>query len=184
MESWLYSYSYVTFLGVLFSQSWVDLLVWERFLSTYNHLKAIIEFGTYAGGFSAYLLLQTVQRGMKFWTFDVDEFPAEPLLDFIGLADHFHQGDLFAPDTIALVRSILETDVHPLLLYCDNGHKVNEIDFYLPYLWKGDLLGVHDYGIEIGTNHIPRMYGDKLEPIFWDECEALGSITRFWRVTR
>ena len=182
-KTWLRSHAQITFLGVSILQFWVDLVIWERLLNAYHDRRAIIEFGTHAGGLSTFLFLQTIQRDMKFWTFDIHRPPDTPLLNFIGLLEHFHQGDLFTEKTEAYVRSILKRDdIHPLILYCDDGHKVNEVDFYLPHLRVNDLIGVHDFGTEVGKDWMEKMYGDKLEPVFHAECEELGSITRFWKV--
>ena len=47
------------------------------------------------------------------------------------------------------LASILRDANRPKLLYCDNGNKKVEVELYSKYLYKGDVLGVHDWGTEI-----------------------------------
>ena len=70
--------------------------------------------------------------------------------------------------------------MHPILLFCDNGHKTREAEVFGRQLWKGDILAVHDWTIEIDEERMPHL--PRIRPLYWKECEEIGSITRFWSV--
>ena len=62
-------------------------------------------------------------------------------------------------------------------LYSDNGDKVKEVEMYLPYLSKGDILGVHDF---VGAT------ADRIAPLV-NGLEFFAPISssvscRLWRV--
>lgn len=180
---WLHDVHNSSFLGIGMGQRWVDLAVWEHILNSHGDLRAIIELGTGRGGFSIYLLLQTLQRGIEFWTFDrrlrVDL--EAPVAKALRLADHFVQADIFKVGQQMVIGMLKASTLHPLLLFCDDGHKPKEFQIFAPYLLQGDLVGVHDWGTEFWKRNVEPMRG-RLEPIFFEECGTLGSITRFWRV--
>lgn len=52
------------------------------------------------------------------------------------------------------------------LLYCDNGNKQLEVNTYSKYLNKGDLLGIHDWNIEVHWRGVRKALLDfKSHPI-------------------
>lgn len=172
-----------SFLGIGMAQRWVDLVVWEHILNSYGELRTLIELGTGRGGFSIYLLLQALQRGMEFWTFDYKprvDLEA-PVARVLRLSVHFRQADIFDKGQQRVTELLSTKSLHPLLLFCDDGHKPREFRIFAPLLLEGDLVGVHDWGIEFGERDL-EYTRDRLEPVFLEECQALGSITRFWKV--
>lgn len=46
------------------------------------------------------------------------------------------------------------------LLYCDNGNKQREINYYATELYKDDILGVHDWGTEVHPEKIQHVIED------------------------
>ena len=77
------------------------------------------------------------------------------------------------------------------LLYCDNGHKEQELETYGYYLHSGATLGCHDYGTEVNPEWIePLLRGMGFSPYRHEDFAALAhpqdypvSMTRFWKKT-
>jgi hypothetical protein len=159
-------------------QCWADLALWEKFLNKFP-IKSLIELGTGYCGMSTYLLLQGIQRDIKFLTFDIRESSKLnlPLSKFLGLKDHFAKADVFA-DKDKVVYAINHTP-KPLLLFCDNGDKPKEFKMFVPLLASGDYVAVHDWPQEIKEEDVD---GFSIEPVMKEECEKWASTTRFWKI--
>lgn len=181
-KDWTRGLTHNTLFGVHALQNWVDLMLWEKFLGTYHRgLRAIIELGTFKGGFSAFLLLQAIQHGMAFYTFDIKRLFSGRLADYLEFDQYFHEGDLFDEEMQQVVIELLEDDEnHPCLLYCDDGNKPREFQTFVPHLRAGDLVAVHDWDVEFKMVHAEPVR-ELVEPIFSGPCAALDSKTRFWR---
>ena len=179
----LWSCSGQTFMHCKATQYWTDLALWERFLNSCSEIKAVIELGTEECGLSLFLALQAYQRGMEFRTFAhqwVDNLRTA-LARLLRLEEHFIRGNLFSEAGGELVKLLHGGLPHPILLFCDDGDKPRELREFVPHLLPGDYVGVHDWGTEIGQAHVD-IFGDSLEPLWWDEWEKAGSITRFMKV--
>lgn len=180
---WMLSQRNTSFLGIRAEQRWVDFQVWEKLLNKYEELQAIIELGTGRGAFSLYLLLQALQRGMEFHTFDnksIHEVVKAPLFSVLHLGNHFHQEDVFREGRRTVMGLMFKLALHPLILFCDNGNKSREYRTFVPMLSVGDIVGVHDWTEEFGPGDVACMR-HILVPIFHEECETVKSITRFWQ---
>lgn len=166
-----------TFLGYSIQQSWIDLLVWEKFLMR-NTARSLVELGTGYCGMSAFLLLQCIQREMEFLTFDIktNSRLKLPLSRYLGLHDCFSQIDIFEG---TVIEDVIHSLQKPLILFCDDGNKRKEFSTFVPMLEVGDYVVVHDWGQEIGEKDVA---GYPIEPILKEECEFLLSQTRFWRI--
>jgi len=181
-KNWLLSQRNTSFLGLRVMQRWVDFLVWEKLLNKYVELKGIIELGTGNGAFSTYLLLQCLQRGMSFHTFDtrfyagVSDAPVAKALD---LEHYFYHLDVFKEGVQRIQATLASKSVHPLILFCDNGDKPREFKTFAPLLSSGDIIGVHDWTEEFGPIDAASMK-HILRPIFSEACQTVNSITRFW----
>lgn len=163
-------------------QCWVDVAMWETFLNEYKEARAFIELGTYEGGMSIFFLLQAIQRGMKFWTFDNKRWGglSSTLAKYLKLDDHFIMEDILQERSPKLLSLIGDPENHPLILYCDNGNKKMELLKYVPLLQNGDYVVTHDWKVEVFPDDITPIT-HLLEPLFWNDCETLGGTTRFWR---
>ena len=174
--NWLGNACHMTLFGVTIQQKWQDLWLWEKLLNEYE-VKTIIEIGTKHGGLSNYLLCQAIQRKLGFATFDIEPYAANRLATHLGLQNNFMLGNVFGNDC-AVVRALLKTCAHPVVLLCDGGDKRMEFDRLVPELQPGDIVGVHDWGMEFFE--VDVCHAELLAPILWNECEALDSWTRFW----
>jgi len=156
-------------------------MVWDRLLTAHPELRSLVELGTGQGGTSLYLLLQCIQRGMTFDTFDTAPAWAcdTPVGKLAMLGQHFHCGsylDALRP----LLERILDNGPHPLLLFCDGGDKPRDFQMFAPLLKVGDLIAVHDFGGEFSepdTDPVKAL----VEAIFEVERLQVGSRTGFYR---
>jgi len=85
--------------------------------------------------------------GIKFKRMVNEKYMREARRAF-GKSVTFITGDVVQKKNLALL-SLASYDSKKLL-YCDNGIKRREVIYYGPLLRKGDLLGVHDWGKEVG----------------------------------
>lgn len=160
-------------------QTWSDFYLWERFLTEHIEARSIIEIGTGGGGASIFLLMQAIDRGMSFDTFDQFEAPAwklSPLCSMLGLQDHFHVGDVWGASGDVIRQIIADPARHPLVLFCDGGNKPREYREFGALLLPGDLIVVHDWMNEFGPLDMKPVAVDEWRV---SECAALKSMTRF-----
>lgn len=170
-----------TFLGVPMHQLWDDLALWECVLEEAGPLRMIVELGTGTGGFSTFLLLQCMARGMGFTTVDQNQMmPENRVAQALELYLHRMVGDLWGSAGAMLEDLLGRPTVHPLLLFCDNGDKPRELRTFSGLLQPGDVLAVHDWGTEVRPEHMRDaqvwLNGTRLSVL------ATGMMTRFWRV--
>lgn len=175
---WARNLWHTSFMGVQTIQFHVDMLVWERVLNARRDLRSIIELGSGAGGLSLFLALQAYQREMRFATFDKWQTDAAQtrLGKLLDMLPNCYAGDLFAGGAQGAINEL----PHPMILLCDNGEKPREFRTFAPLLQTNDLIAVHDFGNEYTLLDVKPVEGI-VQPFFWQECEAMGSLTRFWR---
>jgi hypothetical protein len=148
-----------------------------------------VELGTAKGGFAA-LLAETVGKwGGAAWT--VDKTP-EPGV-FAALAQAYPNLTAVTGDALSIDPAGFRPWVSFLaepgsLLYCDNGHKMKEIEIHAPLLGSRALLGTHDYWTEVDPKWVePFLAGLGYVPHRHAEFAALAdpvnypaALTRFW----
>lgn len=161
-----HTFTGVSFGGVACAQMFVDFYVWEAVLNDNPRLNGIVEIGTFQGGFSLYLHAQAEARGMFFRTYDVI-VPERQIPGFV-------KSDVFA-ETPQISAHLSRHD--PLALFCDGGNKPRELNTFAQHLTPDSVIGVHDWGDEIGEDDVPYW----LDMIHQGFCEELGSATRFFR---
>jgi hypothetical protein len=159
-----------SFCGIPASQIWEDFYLWEMLLNQREKealegksypLNAIVELGTWQGGFSRYLACQARERGMLFRTYDIE--PVD--------APGFVKADIFAAQE--RIGAWLGKQ-GPLVLLCDNGDKPRELRTFPQYLDPWSLVVVHDWGTEVHPEDVP----DTLYPLYEEFCEDIGSMSR------
>jgi cephalosporin hydroxylase len=175
-----------TFAGVPAAQYWSDFCLWEHLLN-WSRPASIVELGTGRGGMALYLATQAQLRGLHFATHD----HAPPLVRVPAIEPFFREGDVLRePERVVL-------DPKPLVLFCDDGDKPREIETFAPRLEAGDLLAVHNWGVEVGPRRNPHagqegspqrqrlglddVPVELLEPVLVDLCLSLDSPTRVFR---
>jgi cephalosporin hydroxylase len=185
----MYSLFGFTLFGLPFRQYWIDLALWEKFLNEHVNIQSIIELGTGTGTTSCFFLMQAAGRGMEFVTIDKRHFAKHTtkirnLSNLVNLAGHFIHADIFEPppsEKANPVTRLFNSMPHPLLLFCDDGNKAREFNTFVPFLRSRDYIAVHDWGHELKEIDIKQTL-PLVEPVFWEDCQAISSKTRFWRV--
>lgn len=154
-----------SFGGIPMAQYHVDLLLWERVLNDNPHVEAIVELGTWQGGFSWFLWAQAQARDLRFSTYDVVE--PETLLP------------KFTFTKLDIYRYPEEVDLSgPLVLLCDGGNKPRELQTFPPLCEPGSVFVVHDWGTETLPDDVP----DFLEELYGGFCDEIGSVSRVFRM--
>ncbi len=144
-----------------------DLILWEMTLNSNPQLKGIVELGTWQGGFSWFLWAQAQARGLEFHTFDVIAPDKEP--------PGFEQIDIYLNAHELGTRFAA---MGPIALFCDGGNKPRELKTFPPYLEKGSVVLVHDWGTETLPSDVPEF----LREVHGDVCDDIGSVTRIFTV--
>lgn len=162
----LHDFAATSFGGVTCAQFWIDFILWENLLNDQSQVKAIIEIGTWQGGFSWFLWAQAQVRGLEFQTYDVIQPDREP--------PGFVRLDVWA-DPDELRDSLPEWG--PIVLFCDGGNKPRELATFPQYCAPGSIFVVHDWG----TETLPRDVPEGLVEMYGDWCDTVGSITRVFR---
>jgi hypothetical protein len=164
----LHDFRYGSFGGQTCAQYWVDFMLWECVLNEQHpYLQGIIELGTWEGGFSRYLYAQTVERDMRFVTYDIIQ-PQRP-------PPCFHRLDFYRYPTVVREAAY---GMGAVALFCDGGNKPRELATFPELMPPGSIFLVHDWGTETLPEHVP----DSLEMIYGPFCEEIGSITRVFKM--
>jgi len=141
-------------IGYLFGreigQSWNDLETWEFVLNVFdkiydNHIKWILEVGTWQGGMSFYLSQQAYAREKIFLTID-KERPLKPVPCFL-------QWNI--NDGLPAFRYFND---NPGIVFCDNGDKPKEVNIVKDLIHRESIIAVHDLTIEFNERDIPPEY--------------------------
>lgn len=151
-------------MGVPVGQSWFELgaLAW---LCGQYEIESFVELGMLQGGLSSILLGRTmftekfrylgIENEMRFLDLRVkaagDWFKRFELLE----------GDVFENDTVNYVEFWLRLSDDPAMIYCDNGNKPKELEWYSPMLRKGDVVAAHDFGREYQESDLLDLTGLK-----------------------
>jgi len=157
-----------TFGGHPCGQTVADWYLWELILNERPDLCAIIEIGTWQGGFSRFLFAQSAIRGMEFVTYDAVMPDSEP--------PGFEQVDVFA-DARVLAEGFASYTA-PVILLCDGGNKPREALTFPPMLPRNSLVVVHDWMTEFMPEDVPPF----LLPVWEDACDSLGSMSRIFEI--
>lgn len=179
----LHNMSGASFFGIGARQIWADVVLWEYFFNEADGLKAVIELGSGGHGLSVIFALHGVTRGFTVYTFDRRRYKSLdwPLPKLLKVEETFQAVDLFTARGQKAVLSLLaRPELHPLLLFCDNGDKPREFAGFVPHLQPGDWAGVHDWD----TEFLPAdaLVGVPLKPWRFALAGELDCISRIWEV--
>ena len=104
-----------------------------------------VEIGVDKGGLAAFMWArQTFHPEFNYLGVELHTHVVDPRLNACVL-----YGDAFSDHIIDVVRSAVNKSSGPCLLLCDNGNKPRELATYAPIIRSGDIVAVHDYGVEI-----------------------------------
>ena len=164
-----------TLFGQMMVQTFESLFYWEKILVD-SKFRRIIEFGTYPGGLSVYLLLWCLERDAEFYTYDIKQFTSTKLKYSLDLQRYFRQKDIFKHrlEIIKLIQKPGQT-----ILFCDNGNKKKEVRIFTKYMKRGDIIGIHDWNREINESIIKEVGG--LDEIIFDGLNEFKTLIKFFR---
>lgn len=172
-----------TFFGVRAIQHWSDVVLWELFFNEHPDIRLVIELGSGGHGLSIIFALHAVTRGFELVMVDRKRYKSLdwPLPRLLRLEETSHVIDLFSDYGREWVIDLLQSKLHPLLLFCDNGDKPKEFAQFVPHLSLGDYVGVHDWELEFWPKDA-QVEGVHLEPWQFDLAGQMGGSTRIWKV--
>jgi cephalosporin hydroxylase len=158
------------------------LSIWtlERVL-TETQPKRIIELGTGSGLLTIYLAMWARLNQARVITYDhqlIEEGVLHVLRD---LSVTVRTADILSGESDGEIRKSLHSD-NRVLLYCDNGRKMQELATFAPLLKRNDILGCHDYRTEVQ----PKVIGPTLEALGYVELvdtqlmADLYTLQMFW----
>lgn len=172
-----------TFCGVGFVHNYEAIHLFEQIFKKFRPAR-LIELGTGSGGLSSYLKILCVNYGTAFYTYDMKDYreqhPETKLQKLIKLSDSRFIADIFEKKTIENISEKIKKNGCSFI-YCDDGNKVREFKTYVKFLKNGDIIGVHDWRIEIHAENIEddiRTY--KLIPIFDDTLKEYFTRQKFF----
>jgi len=76
---------------------------------------------------------------------------------------------------------LTQPELHPFLLFCDDGDKPREFRTCVPWLWPGDLVAVYDWDMEFGVNDVQPVAVLVTELLASELYAYPKSKTRFFR---
>lgn len=151
------------FCGFTSLQTHTSYYALEDFLNRRQDIKRIVEFGTFEGGLTIFFGLHMWKRGGQTLTFDTQERQEAKWFEVAKIFGiEFVNDDIYSSES---QKKIIEFIQQPgiTLVFCDNGNKPHEVNYYTKYLKPGDIIMAHDWGTEINPDSI-EVLKDVLEP--------------------
>jgi len=111
--------------------------------------KIVVELGTGNGGVTSFFADTIKPWGGIVHTFDYIQFEGSKGLTTTYDNVIFYEEDCVHNGPNQKVIDVISND--NVLLYCDNGKKELEIEYYSQYITKGSVIGCHDYDTEVDS---------------------------------
>ena len=128
--------------------------------------KTIIEFGTAGGGLTCLLGLYCSACDATMHTFDISKKTSAGVDSTLrSLGTNVHITDIFSNVGRGCVAGILSECKRPVLLLCDNGNKIREVNEYSILLKSGDVIMAHDYSRD------RKFFESEVRGKYWNWCE-------------
>ena len=120
--------------------------------------ELLIELGTFQGGLT--LIIHEKFPTLEISSFDhIDRLSSPRKKVLFNKFVTFHIQDLISSPNKFLIDFLVSNKSTKKFLYCDNGNKTYEINTYSKYLSVGDVMGCHDWFVEVN----PKDVRDSLE---------------------
>ncbi len=163
------------FLGRANWHSMAEIYLMDRLLYR-NKFNRIIELGTMVGGMTIIFGIHALRMGADVITFDIRRKPRDVVWRALeeALPITYHEADVFTPETEELIANYMKQG--RVLLYCDNGKKIEEFNIYAKYLKPEDVIMTHDRGREIQLSDIEEsVVKYNLKPMYGLELLTYGA---------
>lgn len=132
----------------------------------------IVELGTAKGGLTWILRQLIPEEGVDLISVDITDKVPDTVKEMFGRFGVQQEIlNIFSPAGEQKVRSWVE-DSLPVLLLCDNGNKVREVNMFASSLKVGDVIMCHDYA------HDRKTYQEELKGKYWNCLEIQYSEIR------
>ena len=141
-----------------------------------NKFDRIIELGTMAGGMTLIFGIHALRMGADVMTFDIRPEPRDAVWKTLSAAlpIKYHKGDVFDHETEEIIKTYMGEG--RILLYCDDGKKIDEFNRYAQYLKPGDVIMTHDRPGEIRFSDIEEAVVEyNLKPLYGLELLTYGA---------
>jgi len=137
-----------------------------------------IELGTFRGGLT--LAIHEKFPYLKIFSFDKGAHCDIDIWNkiFDKNVDIFLE-DLLSKPNRKLLKIINENLSKKIFLYCDNGNKTIEINTYSKYLKIGDVIGCHDWLVEVNPEDVKKAL-ENFELYYPEEWKRSFFLSRFW----
>lgn len=176
------------YMGAGMSQSYSAIYFFEYLYESFR-FEYIVEIGSQKGALSTYFAnLAGITESVFFDTFEInpnqDWYHREvegaghwfnKLVSVCPFIHSYHQ-NIFTKDSYHHIKS--NVDQFKSFIFCDGGNKIREFNLYSTILKSGDVIGVHDWNIEINNTDIQQAIEQcNLEPIinFNNSADQLGT---------
>lgn len=140
--------------------------------------ELFIELGTFQGGLT--LIIHEEFPALKIYSFDhINRLSSSRKKSLFDKFVTFYIQDLINFPNKFLIDFLVANKSVKKILYCDNGNKTYEINTYSKYLSVGDVIGCHDWFVEVN----PEDVKDSLEnfvPYKLDLWKNSHLLSRFW----
>jgi len=140
--------------------------------------KLFIELGTFQGGLT--LIIHEKFSALRICSFDHIERLSEPRKNFLfNKSVTFYLQDLISSPNKILIDLLISNKSIKKILYCDNGNKTYEINTYAKYLSIGDVIGCHDWFVEVNPKNVEDSLRNFI-PYHLDVWKSSHLLSRFW----
>lgn len=106
---------------------------------------AIVEIGTWEGGFTCCLGIAARNTNSTVYTFGLEEVAPLSAAWFTRLPVLFFRGDVFSEQSGEVMAKIAATATGTILWLCDGGNKPKEFERCAALARPGDVVAAHDF---------------------------------------
>ena len=170
----LYGLGYLEISTGFADRNYIDYLI---YLQKKEGISQIVELGTWKGVTSLHLGITSKVNGIKFHTFDIEDFRIDCIKK-----SWLDNMNFYQEDVLQLNERVVEIISKPnTLIFIDNGDKEKEFNMYVPYVGKNSTVIIHDWETEVDYENIKKVALEHLIPLEWDLAETLETHCRAWR---
>lgn len=139
--------------GVPIAQSWLDLGAILSIIQA-EDVRFVFEVGVHRGGLAG-VLMNIIHPKLQYAGVEINS----ALIDEYLPKGNWRIGDAWSEEIVNWVREMLGRTEGRAFILCDGGNKVKDLETYVPLLRNGDLIGAHDYLVEIKPDDLNQFWG-------------------------